>query len=620
MWRTFALCLCGIAATSAQPEVILENECAQTEIFDTTKLGCYSCETYFSSDRSNVRADSSSVNDFGYASQCTCDSGYRKVEQSCSGTNLCADFECSACTNNRMPSQDLSQCLPCDPAAAFFSSSAGECVCNNDGEVLIDKDAAGNMRQNVTCLPCPAGTAVVNDPYVCKTCTGANMVVAANGDCVCGSGYIETGGSFIESEIFCVSSALYSSASYDLLLNDVDVEVSSAVQAHYYPWASVNCKYFRSVEDTKACQVLTNLCVMQHFHSDSDACADLESLQSSRSPSVNGASDWKHSLPWLLYSEDATGVRETTDISLKFAYEDDDRSGVTSRAEMFLSTFTLDGEWLGMEPLASQFWYGPSTPPSVVEDEIGNFGFNVEDSFTLNVTELIASGQTSNFYELYIKTDSDDDGTTYYPCPFRDLNHRQGETLVNTNVDQYNAPITSDDVFHLRFSLFDTVGGVDSSSLSSPAVVQIADTIVLEIGAYFEGTQPSIYPPELSIHYTEVDVSAIETCDPSEVQLEGTVCDEYEVKIQILYFPDDQEMWTAVTIVGIINIIAMIVMVGFRLMNRNRTNLSENGESCSMDGPFFKFLVVYLAQGKWRIALVHHSRHVRCDFLPIVTY
>ena len=88
------------------------------------------------------------------------------------------------------------------------------------------------------------------------------------------------------------------------------------------------------------------------------------------------------------------------------------------------------------------------------------------------------------------------------------------------------------------------------------------------------------------------------------MQLPETVCDEQQVRIQIIYFPDDQNMWTAVTAVGVINILAMLVLIVFRLMNRNRTNLSESGESCTMDGTFFKFLLIYLAQGSFVRACV----------------
>ena len=89
----------------------------------------------------------------------------------------------------------------------------------------------------------------------------------------------------------------------------------------------------------------------------------------------------------------------------------------------------------------------------------------------------------------------------------------------------------------------------------------------------------------------------IRYCDPAEIQLPETVCFDQEVKIQILFYPEDKELWTAVVVIGIFNIMALIALIVFRLMNRNRTNLSESGDSCNMDGTFFKFLIVYLAQG-----------------------
>ena len=118
-------------------------------------------------------ADPSITGTDGHSLACTCNDGFRLAAQSCSRTSaLCADYSCTACTSSTMPTADKSTCLPCDPATASYSNGVGRCVCNNADYVLVDSDAAGNLRTDITCLPCPTGTAVVSaDPFTCKSCS-----------------------------------------------------------------------------------------------------------------------------------------------------------------------------------------------------------------------------------------------------------------------------------------------------------------------------------------------------------------------------------------------------------------------------------------------------------------
>ena len=332
----------------AQAAVEMELVCAADAFFDTAALHCATCDTYFGqTDDLNMVASASSTGPSGYALGCECAEGYRLEAASCARTvALCAGSKCTACPSNQMPTADKLACLPCDSATSDYIASVKRCVCDDASHVLIDRDAAGNRRNNITCLPCPAGTRVLTGaPFECQSCTDPNQVMDSSGKCACTTGYVESGGALGDAaDVFCTPTtetgsllALYPRKS-ELVLRDLSVTLTSAVQEHYYVWSSVRCYYFRSVSDLQPCQVLANLCVLQHYNEYSSACKLMLDLQSVRTPTENGVADWKHALPWVFYGDSAAEVRLVTDIALNFAYEDDARGGLASRTEFYLSS------------------------------------------------------------------------------------------------------------------------------------------------------------------------------------------------------------------------------------------------------------------------------------------
>jgi hypothetical protein len=353
----------------AQLAVDMELVCASNAFFDTAALHCATCDTYFGqTDVLNMVASSTDLGPSGYALGCECAEGYRLEASSCLRTvSLCAGSKCTACPANQMPTKDKLACLPCDPAAADYIASAKRCICDDSSHVLIDRDAAGNRRLNVTCLPCPSGSRVISgsSPFECQSCPDPNQVIDSSGKCACGTGYVESGGALGDAaDVFCTPTtetglvlSEYPRRSA-LVLSQLSVTLTSAVQDHYYVWSAVRCFYFRDVADLQPCQVLANLCALQHYNEQSSACTLLEHLQSVRTPTENDApaNDWKHALPWIFYGDSAAEVRLLTDISLTFAYEDDARGGLAAKTEFYLSSYTLEGEWRGMEPLTTQFW------------------------------------------------------------------------------------------------------------------------------------------------------------------------------------------------------------------------------------------------------------------------
>jgi hypothetical protein len=61
-------------------------------------------------------------------------------------------------------------------------------------------------------------------------------------------------------------------------------DVDSLIIKHYYPWAATRCSYYSdgNAEDTRACQALANLCVLNTYATNSAPCSLLDDLFTDR--------------------------------------------------------------------------------------------------------------------------------------------------------------------------------------------------------------------------------------------------------------------------------------------------------------------------------------------------
>ena len=87
---------------------------------------------------------------------------------------------------------------------------------------------------------------------------------------------------------------------------------------HYFTAAATGCFYYADERDGPACQVLANLCVLQHFDPNAPACALFTAIQTSgRTADVHGIKGWNPSLPFLIYEDRAPAILEKVDISMQ---------------------------------------------------------------------------------------------------------------------------------------------------------------------------------------------------------------------------------------------------------------------------------------------------------------
>jgi hypothetical protein len=74
---------------------------------------------------------------------------------------------------------------------------------------------------------------------------------------------------------------------------------------HYYLKAVSKCMFFGTPGDVTYCHQLANLCVLQLYDTNSQACADHLTIVNARSTSyVNDLTNWVTGMPWLYFGGD----------------------------------------------------------------------------------------------------------------------------------------------------------------------------------------------------------------------------------------------------------------------------------------------------------------------------
>ena len=92
------------------------------------------------------------------------------------------------------------------------------------------------------------------------------------------------------------------------------------------------------------------------FDMESAACSQFKQIEAERQENDFSINGWKETLPWIFYDSDPYTVRNDETILMKMAFEAG-QVGRDHRLRFVLSSYTLNGTWLGYAPLGTQFYY-----------------------------------------------------------------------------------------------------------------------------------------------------------------------------------------------------------------------------------------------------------------------
>ena len=161
------------------------------------------------------------------------------------------------------------------------------------------------------------------DLYSCQACPDSNMEFTTNDNgatfaCTCKSGYEITGDPLID-EQSCVAQELYNeyqssqSSSVNVRYNSLSLVIESRTLTHFFIKSASMCKYYGGAENSRDCQALANLCVLQMYTltstgtstSGGGACVAFNAIINVRpiSSIIHEQTEWRKGLPWIYFPE-----------------------------------------------------------------------------------------------------------------------------------------------------------------------------------------------------------------------------------------------------------------------------------------------------------------------------
>lgn len=501
------------ALVAGESSFLPSKQCTSPHYFDTTSYSCSSCST------NQIATGNTSV-------PCTCATGYWSTRETPS--------TCTSCLTSNTPSwSDRSGCTTCG-SGATFNAVLGDCECVDNKHVLVETDAAGaKLAGGKVCLPCPTGGIVLSsNRYKCIVCPDSLMTRDATDTCVCPTGYTLHTGSTVGSTgatSSCVLStdatmiqSLYNSLTWstvtfpDTSASDsstiIPATIRSAAIDNYFLPSAIGCRIHKV---PSACQTVVNLCVLALLSPTHEICRFVIETNNliATPPGPNyGFVDWKPTMPWLFYSDSWSSIHSTA-ITSSFRLQGGNSADLSQQTTMsyYLAGYTLNGTFLGAVPLDSQLQLCDADP--LLETNFLRFGTKYQRRCTLKIQELFnavanlpkptahSSSQSTApvplstvFLELFMV----DSSNTWFPVPVKVLNLRVSGVEVNR--DSSGETYSPSNRLVRRFYLADSLGGIDASSPSQPAVLTWASKVTLRVAMQDKSTS-KIHPPLLVVEY-----------------------------------------------------------------------------------------------------------------------
>ncbi|KAI8924515.1 Meckelin [Entophlyctis helioformis] len=441
------------------------------------------------------------------------------------------------------------------------------CACSQ-GEYVVDRDVTGLPLSTATCSACPSGFYPSVDLSTCLACPDINNMVATlsggsySCSCKTGGGLNANlqGGLCVAdtavSRVITTYGTVQSSITYQDVVDSAGQATSLTVQSDLF-----NNNYVKAISkcdgdgDVLSCQLLANLCVLSMYDQSSRLCAAYLKLAKARqSIKSSPYDDQPFGLPWLYYGTVNRELPQTTRNRIPGITLDVSGGAGVSSLPFVLGVYRLNGSFVGFQNLTTELQLCQSDPTTM--SKWRKVAHNYITSCTLNLSNFLAAGYETYFYELFLLETSG----SLYPIPVRITNYRStAGTLVNANpsaIDWSNNQLVR------RFFIVDTVSGISSGSLN---VIRIPTSISIWI---YKATNQAgkILLPILDMTYTERDVSTISKLDSSKVS-------SPTVQFSVYYDQDSSYLRQVLTILLVIVVSAGIIYAFYLARLWNSRNL-----------------------------------------------
>ncbi|NXW16104.1 MKS3 protein, partial [Circaetus pectoralis] len=455
-------------------------ECGDARYFDISRLACGPCGAH---QRQSAGGSS-----------CVCQPGYRMVS-----SNGGSSVICEKCPQNMSGvTQDGWNCIACPKGL----TSEGKCKCLNN-EILVERRMDGILLNEALCIHCNGSeqsfSASDASGNRCVRCEQTFINVSKS--CDCSSPNVLTGGL-----CFSASESLPPKGVATVRFAQLGITLTSAWFLKNLQSSASACWLYSNLT---ACQALGNMCVMNMnslSSSSTDACGLFQYIyvNTARLGIVHSIAFWRHNLPWLYYGDQpglASQVLEANHFPAVFSFKGTDKD---VKLQFIAASFDAAGnflKWQSVEGGILQLC--PDTQTKL--NAAYAFGTTYQQSCKIPVSKILTDFANPIFYDLFLEYNGDNGQQYLWAVPVLNLNLQYSEMFVNQGSNMNNWLLTR------RFFLVDALSGKENDLGKLPRVIRIASKIAISIRLVSNTQRGTIYPPLITIAYTDVLVQNPET-------------------------------------------------------------------------------------------------------------
>ncbi|XP_068093747.1 meckelin isoform X2 [Hyperolius riggenbachi] len=455
-------------------------DCSAQEYYDPGSLSCVQCP-----DTQRPSQEGTS---------CDCLPGYRLTSRNDPSVS------CLKCPDKMGVTADGWNCIRCPSGL----TSDGRCQCS-PGKILVERDVNGTLLHEAECVDCdgsePSFTAADIRGIWCERCH--QSFINQTRSCNCFQPHTLAGGICFNAAGHVLSRAIPTMryAQLGILLRSEWLSVQ--LQA-----AAASCLLY---SNQTACQALGNMCVMS-MHSvtlqSTDACGLFRYIFTNTAGLgvVHSISFWRTNIPWLYYDDQpglAARVLTASPFPENFSFRRTFQAQ-TTRLTFIAALYDVRGKFIAWRSLhGGLLQLCPDTAKRL--DAAYEFGTTYEQNCELSVAKILRDFPEPVFYDVYLPYRGSDGQQNIWPVPVLNLNllHNDQSVNVGHNINSW--------LLTRRVFLVDTLSGRENSLSSSPHVMRVASKIAISISLVPGTHKGIIYPPLMTVEYTDVQVQNLES-------------------------------------------------------------------------------------------------------------
>nr|XP_031547016.1 meckelin isoform X3 [Vicugna pacos] len=300
---------------------------------------------------------------------------------------------------------------------------------------------------------------------------------------------------------------------------ELGVSFTSEWFAKYLQSSAAACWVYANLT---SCQALGNMCVMNMNSYDSstfDACRLFQFIFENTAGlrTVHSFSFWRQNLPWLFYGDQlglAPQVLSTTPLPTNFSFKGQNQN---TKLKFVAASYDVRGNFLKWQTLeGGVLQLCPDTETRL--NAAYSFGTTYQQSCEIPISKLLTDFPTPVFYDVYLEYTGENQHRYIWAVPVLNLNLQHNKIFVNQDSSSGKWLLTR------RIFLVDALSGRENDLESQPRLVRVATQISLSIHLVPNTKNGNIYPPLITIAYSDVDVR-----DPTSQSVEVSFSVRYEM-------------------------------------------------------------------------------------------